>query len=75
MYKSLCEMLSVTLRTIGKDFSDFKGRGNPSKSTIIKIVYGARCAFTKDPKIGMLKSKGETYEQIHDTIWAIMNCD
>ena len=47
MCQSLCEMLSVTLRTIGKDFSDFKGRGNPSKSTMIKIVYGARCAIHK----------------------------
>ena len=40
------------LEQLVKDFPDFKGRGNLSKSTIIKIAY----PLTKGPKIGMLKS-------------------
>ena len=33
------------LEQLIKDFPDFKGCGNLSKSTIIKIAYGARCAI------------------------------
>ena len=47
MCQSLCEMLSVNLEQLVKDFPDFKGRGNLSNSTIIKIAYGARCAIHK----------------------------
>ena len=35
------------LEQLVKDFSDFKGRGNLSKSTIIKIAYRTRCAIHK----------------------------
>ena len=35
------------LEQLVKDFPHFKGCGNLSKSTIIKIVYGARCAIHK----------------------------
>ena len=35
------------LEQLVKDFLHFKGRGNLSKSTVIKIVYGARCAIHK----------------------------
>ena len=40
-------MLSVNLEQLVKDFTDFKGHGNLSNSTIIKITYGARCAIHK----------------------------
>ena len=30
--------------------------------------------FTKDPKIGPLKSEGETYDLVQDTISTIINC-
>ena len=33
------------LEQLVKDFPDFKGRGNLSMSTIIKIAYGARCVI------------------------------
>ena len=35
------------LEQLVKDFPDFKGVGNLSKSTIIKISYGLRCAIHK----------------------------
>ena len=35
------------LEQMVKDFPHFKGRGNLSKRTIIKIAYGARCAIHK----------------------------
>ena len=35
------------LEQLVNGFPDFKGHGNLSNSTIIKIVYGARCAIHK----------------------------
>ena len=46
------------LEQLVKDFPHFKGRGKLSKSTIIKIAYGARCAIHKraqDKDVAKLK--------------------
>ena len=44
------------LEQLVKNFPDFKGCSNLSKSTIIKLLMEQGVSFTKDPKIGMLKS-------------------
>ena len=44
------------LEQMVKDFADFKGHGNLSKSTIIKIAYGEGCTIHRRSQVEMLKS-------------------
>ena len=47
MCESRCERVQVKIRKIVKDFPAFHGRGGLTKSVIVKMTQGARCAIRK----------------------------